>query len=228
METWADKNSASQGKEGRVWIIIYAVVQLMVMVLTSFAPVLDQKLWCMGYAQGLALNENILNPFVESITLDPAPVAFGLPHIYLMSLLIRMGIHANLAYDLLLLFWTGVSTFFAFKICRFFGLSRTWSAFFMIFFPLLPGIQFHHGYGALGIGYMLFPAYIYPVLRLFSEKKWKWRICFAVFTFISTVIAIFMDGYSFVMIEVLNAMIILCSLRKDTWKICVQFRISNI
>ena len=149
METWADKNSASQGKEGRVWIIIYTVLQLMVMALTSFAPVLDQKLWCMGYAQGLALNENILNPFVESITLDPAPVAFGLPHIYLMSLLIRMGIHANLAYDLLLLFWTGVSTFFAFKICRFFGLSRTWSAFFMIFFPLLPGIQFHHGYGAL-------------------------------------------------------------------------------
>lgn len=223
MKNGMNQNPASQTKEGYSWIIIYAAVQLIIIVLTLFAPILDQKLWCMGYAQGLAQNKNIFNPFVESITLDPAPVAFGLPHIYLMSLLIRIGIHANIAYDLMLIFWTVASTFFAFKICRFFGLCRRWSAFFMIFFPLLPGILFHHGYGALGTGYMLFPAYVYPVLCLFSEKEWREKIGYAILTLVTTVVAIFMDGYSFVMVEALNAMMILCSLRKATWKKCLSF-----
>ena len=86
-----------------------------------------QRIWCMGYAESLA-NSTPFSVYAETITVSPSPIAFGLPHVYLMSFLIRAGINAYHAYIAVLFFWVVLSVFSCYKICRFLKLDPDLSA----------------------------------------------------------------------------------------------------
>ena len=176
-----------------------------------------QRIWCMGYAESLA-NSTPFSVYAETITVSPSPIAFGLPHVYLMSFLIRAGINAYHAYIAVLFFWVVLSVFSCYKICRFLKLDPDLSAVLPLFLLTLPAIARHQAYTALGIGFMLLPFYAWAAILLFKASSPKEKILSASLFLPTAIVALFMDGYSFVMAAVLTGGIYLVFFSRKNWK----------
>ena len=187
-----------------------------------WAPNHIQRFWCMGYAESLA-RSTPFSVYAETITLAPSPIVYGLPHVYLMSFLIRVGISSYLAYDLVLLFWCLLSFVCCYKICRFLTFGPLAASFLPLFVLSLPSVTVHHGYSTLGIGFMLIPCYIWAAVTLFKAGTLKEKILPAVVFPISVVTALFMDGYSFVMSAMITGGIYLAFFNKKYWKVHLFF-----
>ena len=171
----------------------------------------------MGYAESLA-NSRLFSVYAETITIAPSPIAFGLPHVYLMSFLIRAGVDAYYAYDIIFIFWILLSFFSCYKICRFLNIDSKLSAVLPVFLLTLPAILEHHGYSVLGIGYMLTPFYIYTALCLFKAAGIKAKIIPSLCFVLMVTVALFNDGYSFIMTMVLVGGVYLAFFNKKNWR----------
>ena len=177
----------------------------------------SQVFLCMGYAQSLALSRPF-SVYAETVTLAPSPMACGLPHVYLMSFLIRVGVNAYGAYAIILAFWVLLSFWSCIRLCRLAGLSPMLSAVLPLFFLGLPSIILHQVYSVLGIGYLLIPFYVWTATLLFRASSLKGRIGSALLFTFTVIIALFMDGYSFVSAMILIGGVYLVSFNRQNWK----------
>ena len=182
-----------------------------------YAPNFIQKFWCMGYAESLA-NSRLFSVYAETITVAPSPIAFGLPHVYLMSFLVRTGIDAYYAYDLVFAFWILLSFYSSYKICCFLNIDEKLSAILPVFLLTHPAILEHHSYSVLGIGYMLIPFYVYTALVLFKAQGLKQKLASASLFVLMCTLALFNDGYSFIMTMMIIGGLYITFFNKDNWR----------
>lgn len=176
-------------------------------------PTLGQAVWTTGFAQSFA-NSSFLTIYAHNFGYPaPAPISFGLSAAWPISIFIRMGIHPADAYTLVFSIWFIVSYLSTFLLLRKLGSRMSISINGAILWLVTPTTWAHGAYSMLSLGIALLPAYFYATLLtldLLSKRNLQKYIHIFIFFFLSTLISVFMDGYSFMMFA-LSAMIILIS-----------------
>jgi hypothetical protein len=167
-------------------------------------PTLGQTIWTMGYAQSLA-NGSLLGVYAQDIGLPaPAPIAFGLAGAWPSSLLLRVGLAPGNAYTCMLCCWLFVAFYSAYKIGRHADLNSFQSSLGAFFWLSMPIVWGHSEYSMLSLGMALLPFYLRPYLALLQPKALPQTHPAKVMAIalLTTVISVFMDGYTFVMFAV--------------------------
>lgn len=181
---------------GLAWVLVVnAVVPFLVV------PTLAHVIWATSFAQSIA-NQNLLSLVSNNAGLpNGAPIAFGLPAVYPMAALIRAGIAAYDAYTLVFVAWfTGAyigTRRFALRI----GATPGTSTLLAVFWLTTPMVWAHGQYSMLALGFALLPTYLLATWNLLHREHLSNAVAIGL-QFAAAVIAIFMDGYSFVMYAV--------------------------
>ncbi len=167
-------------------------------------PTLMQAVWTTGFSQSFA-NDSIFSVHATNFGLpEPAAPAFGLAGAYPVSLLIAAGLHPSEAYSLMVAVWLSLAFFGAYRIALISGMGFSPSIFGAMLWMSMPIVWAHANYSMLSLGIALLPFYFWCALRLFyrpSESKGgrlKTTGCYIS----ACMLAVFMDGYSFVMFAV--------------------------
>ena len=164
-------------------------------------PTLGQVVWSMGFAQSYATG-SLIDLHVHDFGIpNPAAVAFGLAGVWPASLLIRLGLHTADAYSGMVALWLGLAMYSAYQIARYFNVARMVSLLAAVAWMTMPIIWAHAGYSMLSLGIALLSFYFLAALRLFMVGRQANRLSFIIVAtyFASAIIAIFMDGYTFMM-----------------------------
>lgn len=167
-------------------------------------PTLGQAIWTTGFSQSFA-NSSIFTIHATNFgNPEPSAIAFGLAGAYPASLLIRLGLHPADAYSLMAAIWLFVAFVGAWKIARAFKLSAVLCALTSTLWLSMPIVWWHARYSMLSIGISLLPLYFFMSLRVLQcfGDNYKTLIRFAGLYLLMAIIAIFMDGYSFMMFVV--------------------------
>lgn len=169
------------------------------------APTRAQALWTAGFAQSF-VNDSLLSIFAENFGgPQPAPIAFGLAGAYPAGLLIASGLHPVDAYAATAALWLSVSLLSAWCLGLQLGVRPWLSVAAALLWISMPVIWAHAGYSMLSIGIALLPLYFlatYRVIGLNSGEALGGRIGTACLFLAICIIAVFMDGYSFMMFVV--------------------------
>ena len=150
----------------------------------------------------------------------PAPIAFGLPGAFLQSLLIRLfGLSAGDAYAAGALIWMAIGLWGCSRFTRLFGLGPLMACFCSLIYLTLPLIWAHAGYSMLSFGFALLPLYLESSFGLIDSVRESSILELALrgvlFCAISF-LAIFMDGYTYVMFFSGTGVIFVVALVKGT------------
>ncbi|WP_057647314.1 hypothetical protein [Yersinia bercovieri] len=167
-------------------------------------PTLGQAIWSTGFAQSFA-NYSLLTVYAYNIGgPSPAAMAFGLAGAWPIGGLIKLGLHPADAYSSVAAFWLGIAYYSAYKIPRFFGVKSIHSTLLAGLWLTMPIIWAHATYSMLSWGIALLSFYFYRTIKLLSSNlAFKLNTIYCVFLyFISIIISIFMDGYSFMMFAI--------------------------
>lgn len=176
-------------------LVIYGAVPFLSL------PTLSQTIWLTGFSESFT-NGSLLNLYANNMGApQPAAIAFGLSGAYPVSILLRIGLHPADAYSFVASAWLGLAMYSTYKIARRFGSSTYISILASIVWLSMPIIWQHANYSMLSIGFALIPFYFLAALKLFSiyteakdvQKK------DILFYFGVSIIAVFMDGYTFMM-----------------------------
>jgi hypothetical protein len=163
-------------------------------------PAFQSVLTKQGFAKSFA---NSQFPYIFANNFGyptPIPISFGLPAMLLSSLFTRLGLSSADSYTL---------SSAVFLLIGFLG-ARQWAKLFFnkniasvaaLLWTSQPIIWYHQEYTSLAIGFVLIPTYCSIVnsfinLRFDNKEKVIKSISLLIFT---TVISLFMDGYTFVM-----------------------------
>lgn len=189
-------------KEGLFALVVLAFVLFLHGAVPFFMmPTLGQAVWSMGFAQSLA-NGPLLDFYAHDFGIpNPAAIAFGLSGVWPASLLIRLGLHAGDAYSAVAALYLGLALFSAYRIGRRFGATRSVALLAATAWMSMPVIWAHAGYSMLSWGVALLSFYFLAAFGLFliaTETTKVHPASIALYS-VATIIAIFMDGYTFMM-----------------------------
>ncbi len=165
-------------------------------------PTLGQAVWTTGFSQSMANNASIFDFYARDIGIpNPAAMAFGLAGGWPASMLIRAGLQAADAYAAMAAFWLCLAMYSAYQLTRFFGGSRSIALSGSVIWMTMPIIWQHSGYSMVSLGIALLSFYFLSALRLFYTKhdSLKATASSTSLYLVATIIAVFMDGYTFMM-----------------------------
>ncbi|MCB2016686.1 MAG: hypothetical protein KDF54_04145 [Hydrogenophaga sp.] len=177
-------------------------------------PVHLQMLWSGGFAESLA-NQGWLAFRANDFGLpEPAPISFGLSGVLPMAALIRLGLALQDAYALTVLVWLAVAFLGAMVLARRLGAHARTAIMLATCWLTLPVVWGHAGYSMLALGIALLPTYLWTALSLLQPGEGGWKRCAAMApaTLVVAMVAVFMDGYTFVMYGVASMILIVTSL----------------
>lgn len=180
-------------------------------------PTLGQALWTSGFGASF-IRGGIFNVYAHNFGYPtPAPIVFGLPGAYPTGLLIGAGLHPGDAYALVLWLWLAVAFWGANRVGRLFGLATPVSALGAALWLTLPLVWNHAHYSMLSMGFALLPAYIAAPLALVREPlvRRRHRVLLACQYALTALIAVFMDGYTFVFFAVASTLLLLWTAATD-------------
>jgi hypothetical protein len=155
-----------------------------------------------------------------------APIEFGLPGVFLQSTFIRFfAMHPSDAYALGAIVWLALALWGTIKFCQLLGANSLQSTFLSLIYLTLPLVWWHAQYSMLSFGFALLPFYVYMSFRVVYTSSLtrpvprRWVTASVSFALMS-VLAVFMDGYTFVMFFGACGLIWLVAiLRRDvSWK----------
>ncbi|AEH87080.1 conserved hypothetical protein [Mesorhizobium opportunistum WSM2075] len=161
-------------------------------------PAFGQALWVIGFAQSFA---NSLSIFASDIG-NPASaaIAFGLPAALATAAFLKLGFDAADAYSLAFASWLLLAFWGCYRLGRLLNVGRLLSLSGAAMWLSTPMLWMHESYSATALGMSLLPFYAMcawpivwadgPVLRAFPLFV------------VAAVIAVFMDGYTFMMFAV--------------------------
>lgn len=175
-------------------------------------PALGQSLWATGFAQSYA-NADYLTIYAHDIGFPhPAPIAFGLPATFVQGLLIRwLGLPAIDAYTLTVVFYLALALWGATALARSLGATFGIAITAGLLWMSLPVIGQHVGYSMLALGFALLPFYLHMARNLFRAGGSGAAVTAAIAFCAACVLAIFMDGYTFMMFVLACAVLWLAS-----------------
>jgi hypothetical protein len=205
------------------YIILALALMIYIAVLYGAVPGLmlpsGLSVWSAGFAESIAQNSNF-SPYAHNIGYPaPAPVAYGLSGVYLESLFIRLGMDAPNADAAMFLTWLTLAFWGAYKLARRLAASISIAILAAALWLICPTIYIHvAGYVMLGLGMALLPFYTWCTLRLCETAKQQ-NICSLILFGFCCLLAVFMDGYTYIMFFCIASIIILHYLYKYRNKI---------
>lgn len=165
-------------------------------------PTQWQMLWTSGFAQSF-LNQGWPTIYAAHFGLpQPAPIAFGLAGAFMQSTLMAfLHLSAAPAYSLMLDIYLAIAFWGAFKFSRLLGLHYGWALLMALVWLSIPIIWGHSPYSMLSLGLALIPFYLWVAQWIFDiEGVSKKDFLLRIMAFLAVcILAIFMDGYSYVM-----------------------------
>jgi hypothetical protein len=168
------------------------------------SPTLGQAVWTAGFAQSYA-NQSLLSIFATNFGApDPAAISFGLAGAYPVAVLIFFGMHPADAYALMVAAWLLVAFSGAYALARKIGIGAASALLAATLWLCLPIVWVHAGYSMLELGIALLPTYLLSALLLMDRAP-RSRLSLALrglFAVACCLIAVLMDGYTFVMFAV--------------------------
>ena len=171
-------------------LAIYGAVPLVA------TPTFPQALWTVGFAQSFA-NASMATIHAANIGApQPAAIAFGLAGAWPAGLFISGGLHPADAYAAMVALWLGVAFFGAYGLARLAGAAPAAALGGAALWLSMPMVWAHADYSMLGLGFALLPCYFLCALLVLL------RGTHAALYPLACVVAVFMDGYSFVMFAV--------------------------
>src|SRR5262245_4172414 len=181
-------------------------------------PTVGQAVWTTGFSASF-INRSLLT--IQATNFGgpaPAKISFGLAGAYPAALLIAAGLHPVDAYSAIAALWLTVGLLGAWGISRSFGLSVPTAVLTALAWMVLPIVWGHSGYSMVSFGFALMPFYFWNTLRLlgvlggsgsgrlheFSLAARNTGVC---------LLAVFMDGYTFMMFAIGSLMLALWASR---------------
>ena len=167
-------------------------------------PTLGQAVWTTGFSQSF-INQS---PFTIHATNfgfpRPAAIAFGLAGAYPAGLLITLGLNPVDAYAAMAAIWLTVAFFGAWRLSLLLGLSGLRALLTTVLWMSMPIIWAHASNSMLSLGIALLPFYIWIALQVIIKRVigHKDLLCKITLFIVTCIIAVFMDGYTYVMFAV--------------------------
>lgn len=207
-QTWTLKEYLFAMLAGAFVLVVNGAVPFLML------PTLGQAVWTTGFSQSFA-NGSLFDFYVHDFGLPkPAAIAFGLAGAWPASLLIRVGLHPADAYSGMAAAWFLLAMYSACRIAREFGASRVIALLGSVAWMTMPVIWEHAGYSMVSIGIALLPFYFFSACMLFLLAPRTTQItrkAIALY-FTATIVAVFMDGYTFMMFATGASILLLYSL----------------
>lgn len=213
-----------------LWGLIFFCLALTINGIIPFyaIPAREQAIWALGFAKSFTHG-----PFFSIFAHDfgypqPAAISFGLPAVIPMSWLLRIDLRPELVYDLVFAGWYLIAFSGGYKFCKHYGLKSIAALAGAAIWLITPIVVDHNGYGMLSLGMALLPFYLYCCVRLVqSSREYTSLLSHGLYAF-SAIVAIFMDGYTFVIFAVMSSGFILFSVltknsgssARATWICC--------
>ena len=156
-------------------------------------PTFPQALWTLGFSQSFA-NASMATIHAANIGApQPAAIAFGLAGAWPAGLFIAAGLQPADAYAAMVALWLSVAFFGAYGLARLAGAAPALALGGAALWLTMPMVWAHADYSMLGLGFALLPFYFRCALPMLQSGTQ------AVLYPLACVVAVFMDGYSFVM-----------------------------
>lgn len=167
-------------------------------------PTLGQAVWASGFSLSFA---DSFPPSLFAVHFgapEPASIAFGLAGAYPAALFIAAGMHPADAYSAMTAFWITVAFLSAWRIALRLQLGPYLAILAALLWISMPVGWRHTGFSMVSTGIALLPFYFLAVVRLVFpfDREIRGRIGIAAFYLAACFVAVFMDGYTFMMFAV--------------------------
>lgn len=164
------------------------------------APTMGQLIWLGGFAESMSEG-----PFISlraddiGLPLHHTP-AFGFAGALPMAVLIEFGVSMPHAYTIVFAAYLGLAAYLAFRLTQALGATSFSGVLLTLAWMTTPVAWAHTGYSFLSVGFVLLPGYLflgYRLLQYPSPKIWEYGVFLG-----ACQVAVFIDGYTFVMFAV--------------------------
>lgn len=172
-------------------------------------PTIGQAASVLGYAQAFA-DQHWYAIHARSVGYPvPAAVATGLPLAWVAGWFLRIGLMGADAYASAMALWLAVAFWGACRLARVFGVSPWLSAIAAATWMSMPMVWGHQGYSSLACGMAMLPLYLWSAWQVSGmRERMGVRAVHSILPFVALcVIALFMDGYTFMMFAVAASLI---------------------
>ncbi|RWG80127.1 MAG: hypothetical protein EOQ69_22525 [Mesorhizobium sp.] len=154
-----------------------------------------------GFAQSFARDNSL---YAHNFGLpDPAAMAFGVSIALPQAVLIDLGINPTTAYVIIVAAWLAVGYWSAYQFARWLGAGRPASVMSALVWCTLPVIWVHQDYSAAASGMVILPLTMLFAFRIIHGDT---RLVTCASFVGACWIAVFMDGYTFMMLAVASAL----------------------
>lgn len=178
-------------------------------------PTLYQALWATGFAESYT-HGNIFNIFAHDIGYPhPATISFGLAATWPMSLLLRMGFLAPDAYTIIFTIALTVAFAACVKLALQQGISYANSFLLALTWLGMPIVWVHAEFSMLQLGIALLPFYFLNFLNFIYLDNLKNNLLKTITLFCTSILAIFMDGYTFMLYACGSSFLLLAYIYKQ-------------
>jgi hypothetical protein len=180
-----------------ITIIVYGAIPFVSI------PTLGQIVWTSGFAQSFV---NAGWPAIKAINFGipaAAPIPFGLANAFLQSSFMHFfSIHAWDAYALAAVVWLALGLYGCCLLAKMLGVQSHKAPWVALIYMTLPVVWWHASYSMLSYGFALLPLYIAIAFKLIyrnhAELKYQ-TLSIAIAFILVSCLAVFMDGYTYVM-----------------------------